>query len=419
MEWLEYLQPTLLKYHLTVFAVSVNFFLLIFFVIYNRRYILEVIKKISRTEWFFLSLIFLVGLILRISLPYKQHILISDETFYINAAINMFDFDFLWSYGKSIGWPFILFLVFGFLGASSHLMIFTSILFAALTIFPLFFLVNILFKDKHLAFLSSGLFALLPFHILWSATGETDVSSLFFAVLAMCFSAIYLHNQRLSLLWLSVVALAFAVQFRPENLGLILVFVVLVTVYGNKHRYSFFKNLIVPGFLYFVLTIFNLITIKIYYHNFVKEVGFPKREWGVIDTVGDFFIYNANLFNGMVIPVLWSIFLVIGCYYFYKKNVKLFFVLFVWFFYMIGFYFVFWMNAPDVFAKTYPQYVVVRGFYNAYPCLVIFVSGGFLFLVRYISKFVGETKKIFLIGALGNFLLLSLFPMYFYLRKQG
>src|SRR3989339_593759 len=351
-----FLEPFFIKYHITVILIAINFCLLCFLIFINRQYVFKEFKKISVKVWFLLFLILILAVILRILIPHRQYPLIYDETFYFQAAVDMFRFDVILGYSKSIAWPFVLSLIFKFFTPSNNVVFNTSIFFAAITVFPLFFLTNLFFNEKRFAMLSALLFVLLPYNIFWSATGETETTSLFFSVLALMFSFIYFKYREKSLLWLSIIGLALSVQFRPENIGL-------------------FVN---------------------------------------------FFTYTSNLFNGILIPYFWSFLLILGFIYLFRINKKFFIFISCWFFYMIFFYFIFWMDAPMVINNTYPDYLVAHGFYNIYPPLVIFISGGLFFILNLIKRYIyNYFYRLFFIFLLFNFVLISVVPFYFLLNEKN
>src|SRR3989339_573571 len=301
-----FLEPFFIKYHITVILIAINFCLLCFLIFINRQYVFKEFKKISVKVWFLLFLILILAVILRILIPHRQYPLIYDETFYFQAAVDMFRFDVLLGYSKSIAWPFVLSLIFKFFTPSNNVVFNTSIFFAAITVFPLFFLTNLFFNEKRFAMLSALLFVLLPYNIFWSATGETETTSLFFSVLALMFSFIYFKYREKSLLWLSIIGLALSVQFRPENIGLFVI------------------------------------------------------------------------------------------------------------------YFIFWMDAPMVINNTYPDYLVAHGFYNIYPPLVIFISGGLFFILNLIKRYIyNYFYRLFFIFLLFNFVLISVVPFYFLLNEKN
>src|SRR3989339_726941 len=390
-----FLEPFFIKYHITVILIAINFCLLCF-------------------------LILILAVILRILIPHRQYPLIYDETFYFQAAVDMFRFDVLLGYSKSIAWPFVLSLIFKFFTPSNNVVFNTSIFFAAITVFPLFFLTNLFFNEKRFAMLSALLFVLLPYNIFWSATGETETTSLFFSVLALMFSFIYFKYREKSLLWLSIIGLALSVQFRPENIGLFVIFFMFELFFYKKDIFKLLKNFLGLSILYFVLIIPNLLTVILHYQRHIERQNYAPRNWNFVTSINNFLTYTSNLFNGILIPYFWSFLLILGFIYLFRINKKFFIFISCWFFYMIFFYFIFWMDAPMVINNTYPDYLVAHGFYNIYPPLVIFISGGLFFILNLIKRYIyNYFYRLFFIFLLFNFVLISVVPFYFLLNEKN
>lgn len=418
IELLLKLENIFARYHVTVLMVSFSFSILLILIFLNRSLIIAQIKIVDKKIWFYLFLIFVFSFLLRYFIPYKQLVDVYDETYYIDAATRMFDFNESgWYYQKSIGWPFILALVFKVFTPSMGIVFLFSIFLASLTVFPLFLFANLIFKDAKIALFSTIIFALLPYQIFWSATAGVHSVSLFFSTCTLFFLLLYLKYSKSQLLWLLVFSFIFISQIRLENIGLFFL-ICLVLVYHNRGEIiSFFKKipLILLSFLLFATP--NFLITFLWYREYYKGYYNP-REWALGSGVVDFFAYSANLFNGKIVPYFWSLLLVLGLVYLYRKNKKIFVIIFLWFFYMILYYFVFWMDTPSVISGEYPIFLTVRGFYNIYPLFIIFMTGGVMLVVDFINKrFKISSYKFFFVLFLFNFVIISVVPLYGNLRK--
>src|SRR3989339_482698 len=143
-----FLEPFFIKYHITVILIAINFCLLCFLIFINRQYVFKEFKKISVKVWFLLFLILILAVILRILIPHRQYPLIYDETFYFQAAVDMFRFDVLLGYSKSIAWPFVLSLIFKFFSPRNKMGFFKSLFFFSLNFFFFFFFFFFIFFDQ-------------------------------------------------------------------------------------------------------------------------------------------------------------------------------------------------------------------------------------------------------------------------------
>ena len=258
LQWIHLLNNTF--HDTTPFFVSISFVLLIIFIFLNSRQLKDFFKKIPREIWIFLFIIFALGLIVRLFLLPHYHFM-TDDWYYMQAGKDMLLTGSQFSYSRSIGWPFILAVSFGIFGISHWVALYASSILGALTIFNVFFLTFLISKNKNLSLISAGLFSLLPSHLQWSGNAETDVPSIFFITLSLFFCFLYYRKKENSLLWLSLISLAFAVQFRPENYILPVLFLLGFFIF----KIDFFKKInfkfILPWTLLIVLSFPNLIQV--------------------------------------------------------------------------------------------------------------------------------------------------------------
>ena len=184
--------------------VLINFLLFLILIYLNWRYIKKFLLEIDKKTWILLAIIFIFVLSIRIFIPAHHHLMYIDEAWYMEAGKDMLQTGNQGDYPKSIGWPFILTIVFGIFGINNWVALYASTLFGALTIFAMFFMSFIITKRKDLSLISALLFSLFPVHIMWSASAETNITSLFFILLTIFFCFLYYQNKKNSLLWLSL-----------------------------------------------------------------------------------------------------------------------------------------------------------------------------------------------------------------------
>ena len=87
-----------------------------------------------------------------------------------------------------------------------------------LTAGAVYLLVWLLFMERDAAFFAGLLVALTPQQIIWSATAAVEPSASLAAVAALVFAAQAARSERAMALAGAVIAVAYAVQFRPESL---------------------------------------------------------------------------------------------------------------------------------------------------------------------------------------------------------
>jgi hypothetical protein len=88
----------------------------------------------------------------------------------------------------------------------------------ALTVCAVYLLVCILFRDRDAALFAGLLIALTPEQLLWSATAAVEPTTSLALVLSLLCAAHYLRGGGWAALGATIVATAYAVQFRPESL---------------------------------------------------------------------------------------------------------------------------------------------------------------------------------------------------------
>jgi len=366
--------------------ILINFILFIILIYFNWGHIKKFLLKIDKKSWLILVLIFLTALMLRIFIPPNHHIMYIDEAWYMEAGKDMLLTGNQGSYAKSIGWPFILRIVFGFFGISNWVAIYTSVFLGALTIFNMFFLTFIITQRKDISLISALLFSLFPTHIRWSATAENMVASLFFVTLTIFFCFLYYRNKKASLLWLALISLAFTSQFRPENYIFIVLFLLGCVLYGHQ----FFKKLnlkfIAPWLVLVILTLPNLIVVLDFKlsTNWIESDTVGKEtgsNWSFNNLIHNSSHYGIYIFNSKFQPIIFSFLLITGLIYMLHKQKKEALFLITWFCLIWFVYFFSWfqtLGGMDILSKT-------KYFMGFYPITVIFAAYGILLIKNLLS----------------------------------
>ena len=375
------------------FLILINFILLIVMIYLNKEYIRKLLLKIDRKTWFFLVLIFMMALLIRIFIPPHQHIMYIDEAWYMEAAKNMLQTGSQNYYIRSIGWPFILTIAFGIFGISNWVALYASTVLGALTIFNVFLLTFIITKHKSASLISALLFSFFPAHIRWSASAESIVPSLFFITLTLFFCFLYYTNKTKSLLWLSLISMAFAIQFRPENVVYPVLFLFGCILFDKK----FFKKIDIKFVLPF------LVLLLLSFANFTQDLDFYlSTDWTEDDSngelVGDNFgfqnlvlnssEYGKYLFNNELQPVIFTFLFIIGLLYMFHKQKRESLFLLGWFCLLWFVYFFSYQTAgggTHYMAKT-------KFFVSFYPITVSWGVYGILLIKDFLSTKIKSPK---------------------------
>lgn len=395
-----------------VAMVALNFVLLIALIIKNWSYILNPFKKINNRVWILLLLIFIAGLLIRIYLPVHTHKLYIDEHWYMEAGKNILQTGYQDYYPKSIGWPFILSISFGIFGTSNLVAIDTSIFFGAISILIIFFLTYVIAKKENAALLASLLFSLFPLHIIWSASAETNATSLFFVLLSIFFYFLYYENDDDSLLWLSVTSTAFISQIRPENYIFFPLFILGCLIYK--------KNLLKNSESLICCSIIIFLTIPNFFHilDFQISTNWIESDtngaasgdnWSFFNLFDNSIMYGKVFFNSHFYPSILSFLSFVGFFYLLKTKRKACFFLATWFIFIWITYFSSWFQTLGGKERFYTSFD---------PIVIILSSIGIFYTLNFISS-----KNLFLnkiTKSVAIFIILLFFiPYYSYIKNYA
>ncbi|MFP4403880.1 MAG: hypothetical protein ACLFPJ_06010, partial [Candidatus Woesearchaeota archaeon] len=294
---------------------------------------IKLFKKVDLKCWIILFLIIALALIIRLQSPVSHNMFI-DEHIYTETAKNLLE-NFENNHDRLIGWPMILAFVFFFTGVDNIIAIYVGLFFGILIIPLLFFFFLTIFKNKYLSLFATFIFSLFPSFIKWGFSAETNISALFFLILAFWFSIIYLNNiHNKNLLWLSLISISFASHFRPENIFLIIIFFIGCFLYIKKIKSFFLTNKFI-FFYFFLLTFFNYIKV-FYFYLLIEKADFnlliEHTSFNLLFLYPEYIFSQMNFFTIKFIFIILLIFSLIGIFYIYKFNdKKLLYLLLSWF----------------------------------------------------------------------------------------
>ena len=349
------------------FFAAVNFLILVILIFINSNYFIKFFKLITKRTWLLLFVIFVFALLLRIYIPAHQHIMYIDEPWYMEAGKNMLQTGSQGIYPKSIGWPFILALSFGIYGLSNWVAIFTNIFLGALTAVSIFLLAFSITKNQTNSLVSALVFSMLPVHIRWSASAETNISSLFFITLILFFCFLYYRYRSESLLWLSLAGLAFIGQFRPENYIFPVLFLFGCFLFDRKFIKKINITFVGLCILFILLSLPNFIQVM----DFQTSTNWIESDTRGLMTGSNFSVNNLinnTLENGKFIinlgnqPVIFTFLYIFGFIIVFIKKRKVALFLIFWFVSLWLVYFSAWLQTlggrDRFFMSFYPIMVI-------------------------------------------------------------
>src|SRR3989344_5706083 len=183
--------------------LAVTFIGILSFIFLNRKELINFFRKVPKTTWLLLLGIFVLALILRTAVAPATHRVYFDEDIYLDIGkeILLRGNGSLCNYGDSqcheyafMKWPnaypTILAISYAIFGISEAVAFNLVILLGSLSVILIFLLAYVLTENHKISFYSSLLFALIPVHIMWSATTASEPVLVFFTLLAFTFLAL-------------------------------------------------------------------------------------------------------------------------------------------------------------------------------------------------------------------------------------
>jgi hypothetical protein len=378
-------------YRIIPLGILLSFIILTYLIIKQRRFLKNFIFGIDKKTWSFVFIIFLIGLLLRLLFFGHWHMMYTDEFSYMESGKNMLQTGSQVNYVKSIGWPFMLSLVFGIFGVNSFVALYTSSVFGALTILVIFLLTYSLTKNKNIALLSSLILSLFPLHLKWSGSAETNITSLFFILLALFFCFLFYNEKNNNLFLLAWASVVFAVQFRPENYVLIFLFLLGIFLYNKE----FIKRIDKKNVLAFLIIGFLCVPNFIQVFKFQTSTNWAESDsggertgdnWSIKNLVNHSIKYGIHVFDTEHQPITIILLFLTGIFcMFYNKDKNIIFLL-SWFFIFWVCYFSSWEIGG--FERVYTSF---------YPILAIVCSYGVIYFIDLIQKIINRQVTIIVI----------------------
>ena len=369
----------------------------------NKSYIGEVLSEVGRKAWAILAFILAAAFVLRVVIPPIQHIMYIDEPWYMEAAKNMLQNFSQGSYPKSIGWPFILTISFLVFGVSNWVAIYTAVVLGALTVLNIFLLTYVITKKKAVSLFSAVIFSLMPLHIRWSASAETNVPSLFFVTLTLFFCFLYYRKRIYSLLWLAISSMTFAILIRPDNCLLIPLFFLGCLIFKVKVSR---KIIILTLFVLAILISPSILQSLDWYGSFnrleTESAGQLKgNNWSLSNLIYNSLHFGPDVFSKEYLPFFLPILSIIGFIYMLFRRRREACFLFVW---LASFWILFFSSWVQTMGGR------DRFFIGFYPPVIVFAGYSLLLFLHlfYKMKLKARLSNLFI------FLLVSFFIVLFF-----
>jgi len=310
--WTKNFHAWKLREHLQIISplfLEITFLLVIVATVLNLRVFKRVFAGITRGSWYAVGGITVIGLLITIFVVPRDHRIYYDEDIYQSIGQNIAclkssnahsgedyeqSFSNVWKrfigraamcnegrneYGEfhcdrleynkePNGWPYLLSVVFRLFGVHERAAFLTNNLLYGLAIVTVFLIGYLLFESALPGVYAALIFALTPEFMMWANTTAVEPSAALFPGLALLSALIFVRSRENTALWLLAVMTAFAVQFRPESIMLLMVIGLVVLFWGS---YTLRR-----GEFYLLLAIFFILMIP----HLVHLYSFKDAGWG-------------------------------------------------------------------------------------------------------------------------------------------
>ncbi len=155
-------------------------------------------------------------------------------------------------YHEPIGTSFLLAIAFLFFGISRSVAFYAFIAMAALSVFLVFLLGALIFKNPYAALFSALILAFSPILLVWAAPTTSDLPSMLFSIFAFFSLMVFLHKKTYSSLLFALLSFAIATYMKVNMfifLFLLPIFYILLDARGIKGSISYALKLLRKSFL--------------------------------------------------------------------------------------------------------------------------------------------------------------------------
>lgn len=308
-------------------------------------------SNIERKTWVWLLIIMLIGLYFRAFVVPHTHRIFFDEDIYLDIGNSIA------TEGRALlcndgtptkcndgilnkepnGYPVLIAILYFIFGSSESIIFGFSVFVGTLSIL-LVFLISYLVFDERNGVYCALLFALMPAHIIWSGSVGAEIYSLTFTLITILSFMLYFKTQKFELHMMSIFALAYAIQMRPEN-GLLIAIVGMMFVVFDK---KIVKRLEEKRFLASVILLFLLIIPHMVHITHAAATDTWGAEHGKLGLkyLNQNFQFNTDFwYDGEMHPALFSVFTLVGVIALLKsRNISILFLIGLLVFF-IGYYY--------------------------------------------------------------------------------
>jgi hypothetical protein len=397
------LQSFLSTYY--VYLLELNFFLLIIAFIFSFKHIKKIFSEIENKYLLLLLFLSVLGVCSTAFIAPRTHRIFYDEDIYNSIAQNIahhkkavmcnegyFENNELTlveeEYNKQPpGYPYLISIIFRTFGTNElFTFVLNNILFGLMVII-VFLISFLLFKDIFAGFIASFVYILIPVNIQWFNTCAVEPSTVFFTSLAVLATLIYIMDKKPINLFLVVTSLAFSLNFRTESF-LVVALVGLIYLIKNPRIFKE-KKLYTFGILLLFLStaiILHLYSVR------GQSWGAQRAKVSLAYLPYNSFANSLFYFNNKEFPLIFSIFALIGLFFYNKGYIKDKIILLGWFLTFWGVFLFFYAGS-----YRFSDGLSIRFSLLSYVPLAIFIGLGSSSLNKFFENKIKPIKIILIL----------------------
>jgi len=328
--------------------------------ILKREKIAKVFSKIDKRTWIAISLILFGGLYLRAVVVPHTHRIFFDEDLYMGIGNSIA------TEGKAImcnrgypnkcvdgilnkepnGYPVLVGILYFIFGSGEWIVYAMETALATASILLVFLSAYLLFESERIAAYSAFVFALVPAHIVWSGSVGAEIIALFFTLLCVLFTLLYIKTEDKHILLATTLVAAYAIQIRPES-GLLLGVVGALFFFRDEKFIARLKtySFCIPWIVMILLITPHLIHMA--HANRTDNWGASEGKLGLKYLDNNLSVNTEFFMDSSKHPVIFTWFMGVGAAYLlaYRRKTMLF--LLTWFILFYGLYAVFYSGSFD------------------------------------------------------------------------
>lgn len=349
--------------------------------------------KKSSSDFLLLSfLLFFSASLMRFYIVPQLHHIFYDEFYYLNVARNIYYHNIFaetlsgsTSFPEVIalpfrpgGYPFFLTLVFRVLGDSERTVFYTNCLLGSCSVLLVFWIGYLLFYNLSVALWGAVVFNFLPMHLRYSGGGGSDISALFFILLAIWSILVYFKIKKDSFLYLPVFLVIFLSYIRPENLIFyILVLIILIVEYkkGDLEKSN------VLQFIFWLVLLGLPLMFQIPIMINIEQANSQNAFVSINNLLNNLGPNLKYLFEFSFFPLISTVFFLLGCIVLFGKNRRMWLLLFGW----VSFFFIIYSSYFK--GKFSPNYSYDSDRHFLVPSIAFSILSGYgIYFIQKISR---------------------------------